>query len=66
LLSGLIATALLLAVAAMRGAPLSQFAEMIGANFKLPGAVLLAVTVLLPGLQSGGLAGGIGRLAGKQ
>lgn len=64
--SGLVATALLLGVAAMRGAPVAHFAEMIGANFKLPGAALLAVTLLLPALQSGGLAGGIGRLASKQ
>lgn len=65
-LSALVATALLLAVAAMRGAPVTHFAEMIGANFKLPGAALLAVTVLLPALQSGGLAGGIGRLAARK
>ncbi len=65
-LSALVATALLLGVATMRGAPVAHFAEMIGANFKLPGAALLAVTLLLPALQSGGVAGGIGRLASKQ
>lgn len=61
-LTGLLAAALLLAVAAMRGAPITHFADMIGANFKIPGIALIAVTLLLPALQSGGLAGGIGRL----
>lgn len=63
-LSALTATALLLAVAALRGAPIVHFADMIGANFKLPGWGLLLVTLVLPALQSGGLAGAVGRLAG--
>jgi hypothetical protein len=65
-LAALIATALLLGVAVIRGAPITHFADMIGANFKLPGAALLAVTLLLPALQSGGLAGGIGRVVGRK
>ena len=61
-----VATLTLLGVAMMRGAPLLTFADMIGANFKLPGAALLAITVLFPALQSDGIAGGVGRLlAGK-
>lgn len=65
-LSAALATALLLGIAAVRGAPIASFADMIGANFKLPGAALLAVTLVLPALQSGGIAGGIGRMAAKQ
>jgi hypothetical protein len=65
-LAAFIATALLLGVAAFRGAPIAHFADMIGANFKLPGAALLALTLVLPALQSGGIAGGIGRMAAKR
>jgi hypothetical protein len=61
-LSAALATALLLAVAAARGADIGHFAGMIGGNFGLPGWGILAVTLLLPALQSGGLAGAIGRL----
>jgi hypothetical protein len=61
-LTALLATALLLGVAAVRGAPIMHFAGMIGGNFKLSAGALLAVTLLLPALQSGGIAGGIGRL----
>lgn len=61
-----VAAAALLAGAMMRGAPLLTFADMIGANFTVPGAALLALSVLFPAVQSGGIAGGVGRLlAGK-
>jgi hypothetical protein len=59
------AAALLLAMTAVRGAPLLGWADRLGANFSVPGWGLLALTVLLPALQAGGLAGGVARIAGR-
>jgi hypothetical protein len=39
-----------------------RLAKMLGGNFALPGWAILLATLLLPALQSGGLAGGVGRL----
>jgi len=57
-----LAAAVLLAVTSMRGGDVLRFAGKIGDNFKLPGAAIIAVTLLLPALQAGGLAGGTARL----
>jgi hypothetical protein len=61
-LSAATAVLLLLTVAGMRGASIVPFAGMIGANFNLPGWGILALALLLPALQAGGLAGGVARL----
>lgn len=61
-LAAAVAAALLLGMAAVRGADIMHFAGMLGANFKLPGIAMLALTLLLPALQAGGLAGGVSRL----
>ncbi len=62
-LAAAVAAALLLAVTSARGAPVWHWAEMMGANFSLPGWGFVALVLLLPALQAGGLAGGIGGLA---
>ncbi|MBL0939463.1 MAG: hypothetical protein IBJ03_11240 [Gemmatimonadaceae bacterium] len=56
------ATLVLLIAVAVRGEGLMQWANMIGANFSAPGWALLLISILLPALQSGGLAGGVARL----
>lgn len=61
-LSAAVATAMLLGVAGARGADILTFAGNLGANFKLPGWALVLVSLLLPALQSGGIAGGVARL----
>jgi hypothetical protein len=35
---------------------------MLGGNFQLPGAAIVAVALLLPAIQAGGMAGGAARL----
>ena len=65
-LAALVAAALLLAMQALRGAPLLAFADRLGGNFSLPGWALLLVSLLLPALQSAGLAGGVARLAPRR
>jgi hypothetical protein len=57
-----LAAALLLGMVALRGGDVLNFAGMLGANFKVPAAVILLMTLLLPAIQSGGLAGGVARL----
>lgn len=57
-----VATLLLLLAVAVRGSGLLSFANMVGGNFSAPGWVMLLVSILLPALQSGGLAGGVARL----
>ena len=59
------ATALLLAMLGVRGGDIVPFASRLGANFQLPGWGLLAVTLLLPAVQSGALAGAISRLRSR-
>lgn len=59
--SAIVAAALLLGAAAMRGAPVWHWAGMIAGNFQLPAWGIMAMTLLLPALQAGGIAGGIGR-----
>ena len=61
--SAALAAALLLGWVAVRGGNVLHFAGMLGGNFKLPGAGILAITLLLPALQAGGMAGGVARLA---
>ncbi len=61
-LSAAIAAAVLLVVAAERGASLTEFAAMIGRNFSLPGWAVLVATLALPALQAGGLAGLVSRV----
>jgi hypothetical protein len=65
-LAAAVAAALLLAMTAVRGAPVLNWADRIGANFNVPGWGLLALTLLLPALQAGGLAGGIARLGARR
>lgn len=65
-LAAAVAAALLLATSALRGAPVSQWADTLGANFNVPGWALLALTLVLPALQAGGLAGGVARLAARR
>ena len=62
-LAASVAAALLLGMIAIRGGDVTALASMLGANFKAPGWVLLVATCVLPGLQAGGLAGGVSRLA---
>jgi len=57
-----VAAALLLAMVAIRGGDVFGFAGMLGANFKVPAAVIVLMTLLLPALQAGGIAGGVARL----
>lgn len=64
--SALLACALLLAFVGARGGDVLAFANMLGGNFKLPGYAILLVTLLLPALQAGGLAGGTARLLRAQ
>lgn len=64
--AALVAAALLLAATAMRGVAIWDWAAMIADSLKLPVWALIAATLLLPALQSGGLAGGVGRLIGGQ
>ena len=64
--AALVAAALLLAATSMRGVAIWDWAAMIADSLKLPVWVLIAATLLLPALQSGGLAGGVGRLLGGQ
>lgn len=61
-LAAAVAALLLLIVTAVRGEGMLAFAGALGANFKVPGWGLLLLSVLLPALQAGGLAGGIARL----
>jgi hypothetical protein len=61
-LSAALAAALLLLMVVLRGEGVMHFAGMIGANFSLPGWALVLVTLLLPALQAGGLAGAVGLL----
>lgn len=61
-LSAAIAAAVLLVVAAERGAALMEFAVMIGRNFSLPGWAVLVATLVLPALQAGGFAGLVSRV----
>lgn len=56
------AAALLLAWVAARGGNVYALAGMLGGNFSLPAWGILAVTLLLPAVQAGGLAGGVARL----
>lgn len=65
-LAAAVAAALLLVAAAVRGASLTTWADAIGANFGVPGWALLALTLLWPALQSGGLAGGVARLSARR
>ncbi len=58
--SAMVAAALLLGATAMRGAPLWHWAAMIAASFQLPAWGIVALTLLLPALQAGGIAGGVG------
>lgn len=57
--AGLLAPALLLGVAAVRGAPLGHFADMMGGVFQLPGWGVLALSCVLPALMAGGVAGAV-------
>lgn len=57
-----VAAALLLGWTVLQGGDVLRFAGMIGGNFTLPAWAILAVTLLLPAVQAGGLAGGISRL----
>lgn len=61
--SAMVAAAMLLLATSVRGAALYHWAGMMGANFGLPAWGLMAVTLVLPALQAGGFAGGIGLLA---
>ncbi|WP_373062710.1 hypothetical protein [Gemmatimonas sp.] len=61
-LSAAMAAAVLLVVAAERGAALMEFAAMIGRNFSLPGWAVLVATLVLPALQAGGFAGLVSRV----
>jgi hypothetical protein len=60
--SALLACALLLAYIGARGGNILGFANMLGGNFQLPGAAIVAVALLLPAIQAGGMAGGAARL----
>jgi hypothetical protein len=60
--SALLACALLLAFVGARGGDVLTFASMLGGNFKLPGYAIILVTLLLPAVQAGGIAGGVSRL----
>lgn len=60
--SAFLACALLLAFVGARGGDVLTFANRLGGNFTLPGYAILLVTLLLPALQAGGLAGGTARL----
>jgi hypothetical protein len=60
--SAAMAAAALLLVAIAQGATIPQFADKLGANFGVPGAALLALTLLLPAMQAGLLAAGTSRL----
>lgn len=60
--SAALAAALLLAWVAIRGGDVMAFAGMLGGNFKLPAWGILLVTLLLPAIQAGGIAGGLSRL----
>jgi hypothetical protein len=60
--SALVACALLLAYVGARGGDVLTFANMLGGNFKLPGYAIVLVTLLLPAVQAGGIAGGTARL----
>lgn len=64
-LAAAVAAMLLLIVTAVRGEALLGFADALGANFKVPGWALVLVAILLPGLQSAGLAGGVARLLAR-
>lgn len=59
---GLLAPALMLGVAAVRGAPLGHFATMMGGVFQLPGWGVLTLSCMLPALMSGGVAGAVAPL----
>ncbi len=65
-LSAAIAAAVLLVVAAERGAALTEFAATIGRNFSLPGWAVLLATLALPALQAGGFAGLVSRILRKE
>jgi hypothetical protein len=60
--SALLACALLLGFVGARGGDVLTFANMLGGNFKLPGYAIVLVTLLLPAIQAGGIAGGTARL----
>lgn len=60
--SALLACALLLAYIGARGGNILGFANILGGNFQLPGVALVAVALLLPAIQAGGIAGGTARL----
>lgn len=60
--SALLACALLLAYIDARGGNILGFANILGGNFQLPGVALVAVALLLPAIQAGGIAGGTARL----
>lgn len=64
--SAALAAALLLAMVAVRGGDVMRLAQMLGGNFALPGWVILLATLLLPALQSGGLAGGTARVLNRE
>ena len=64
-LAALVAAALLLGATALRGAAIGAWAGMIAANFSMPAWGIVALTLLLPALQSGGIAGGVGRVLQK-
>ncbi len=63
--AAIVAAALLLGATAMRGAPVWQWAGMIATNFALPAWGIVTMTLLLPALQAGGIAGGVGRVLEK-
>lgn len=56
-----LAAALLLAMVAARGGNVLHLAEMLGGNFSLPAWAIVLVTLLLPAVQAGGIAGGVAR-----
>ncbi len=60
--SALLACALLLAYVGARGGNILTFATMLGGNFQLSGIAIVAVALLLPAIQAGGIAGGTARL----
>lgn len=63
--SAMAAAALLLLVVAFKGASLFHWAGMVAANFGLPSWGLFALTLLLPAIQAGGLAGSIRLFTGN-
>ncbi len=56
------AAALLLGMVAVRGDNLMPFADRVGGLFSAPGWVVLLLSVLLPAVQAGALAGAVARL----